>query len=259
MKQLALRTISKILNTLSVINLLGIKDYFTLTRALSSSEKLIQIQLKSFESPVWLRSGTSDADVFHQIYVYKHYNLPYKNIHPKIILDLGANIGLSARYFASRFPDAKIIALEPESSNFEMLCKNTEKYPNIFPVQAGVYHSDSWLNVESVYDQSHWAFSVRETANPDENSVKGRSVRSLMEEFKIEYIDILKVDIEGSEIELFSQNYEEWLSATDMVIIELHDGYRKGTSRTFFKAISQYPFSTSFHGENLVCVREEIA
>jgi hypothetical protein len=73
-----------------------------------------------------------------------------------------------------------------------------------------------------------------------------------MEEFGIKYIDILKIDIEGSEMELFHSNYENWLPRTKMILIELHERLLPGSSESFYKTLSQYNHSTSKLGENLI-------
>ena len=74
----------------------------------------------------------------------------------------------------------------------------------------------------------------------------------LMKKFNISQIDVLKIDIEGSEKELFESDYEEWLPNTRMLIIELHDGFRKGASKSFFNAISKYNFHMMKNDENLI-------
>ena len=54
--------------------------------------------------------------------------------HPEVIreihqlyIDAGANIGLTSIYFANKFPNAKIVALEPEIDNYIILQKNIQK------------------------------------------------------------------------------------------------------------------------------------
>ena len=69
--------------------------------------------------PVWLRSGTTDQDVFEEAFLREGPALAIAA--PKFILDGGANIGLTSVWFAAHFPDAVIAAVEPEASNFDML------------------------------------------------------------------------------------------------------------------------------------------
>jgi hypothetical protein len=71
-------------------------------------------------------------------------------------------------------------------------------------------------------------------------------------------LDVLKLDIEGSEKEVFEKNVEEWLPRTKMLIVEVHDNMRKGASKALFAAISKYDFTFSMHHENLVFINQNL-
>ena len=66
-----------------------------------------------------------------------------------------------------------------------------------------------------------------------------------MRRFGLNSIDLLKIDIEGSEKEIFDLNCKGWLAATKAILIELHDRYVPGCSNAFFKAIVDRPFTHS--------------
>jgi hypothetical protein len=59
------------------------------------------------------------------------------------------------------------------------------------------------------------------------------------------HIDFLKMNIEGSEKEVFTKNYESWLPKTTAMLIELHDGKNAGCSSTVFNTIQQYNFAVA--------------
>src|SRR6478735_3004416 len=67
---------------------------------------------------IYLRPRHTDYAILNQIFVDKQYLPNHSLSNVKVILDAGANIGLSALYFHQRFPDARIICLEPEEQNF---------------------------------------------------------------------------------------------------------------------------------------------
>ena len=69
---------------------------------------------------------------------------------------------------------------------------------------------------------------------------------------KWNYIDILKLDIEGSEKEVFSAGFENWMPKTKVIIIELHDAMKPGCSRAVFAAVNKYNFSFNIKGENII-------
>ena len=92
----------------------------------------ININMPWYKHPIVLRKGTSDKDVFNQIFIKQEYNYNFwENYNPKFIIDCWANIWYSTIYFANRFPDALIYAIEPETSNYEIILKNISNYKNI--------------------------------------------------------------------------------------------------------------------------------
>ena len=76
-----------------------------------------------------------------------------------------------------------------------------------------------------------------------------------MNKFNIPIIDILKIDIEGAEYNLFANNPHDWLNKTRCLIIELHDLLSPGTSQIFFKEMANYKWNTFIKGENIVSFR----
>ena len=112
---------NKILLLLRYINRFGIKGlYIYFSRTYLGSIRLSNQEIK-------LRKNTSDADTFDQVFIEQNYKLQIN--HPKLIIDAGANVGISTFYFKTLFPNAAIICIEPEEDNFILLKKNL-KYKN---------------------------------------------------------------------------------------------------------------------------------
>ena len=86
--------------------------------------------LKATSTTFYLRPLSSDLDCLEQVFINEQYRLPF-SFEPRIIVDAGANIGAASIYFAKKWPDAKILALEPEESNFGILRKNCARLPNV--------------------------------------------------------------------------------------------------------------------------------
>ncbi|MDR3133656.1 MAG: FkbM family methyltransferase [Prevotellaceae bacterium] len=206
---------------------------------------------KAFRYPVYVRKGTSDFPVFESVLVQHCYDIDY-GCSPEIIFDCGANIGLTTVFYANRFPEAKIIAVEPEAANFELLKKNTSSYPNVRLYQAGLWNKTTSLKIE---DRGYgaWGFMVSETPEGSPGAIKALSIPELMQQQPCEKIDILKIDIEGSEKELFESNYDAWLPKVKTLVIELHDRMREGAALSFFKALTKYNFRLAVKGENIIC------
>lgn len=211
---------------------------------------------RNLKTPIklpWLKHavrfrGGGDAKIFEQIFIDREYEFPI-SFEPRSIIDLGANVGYAALFFANRYPGAQIFSLEPESSNFEQAVLNTKLYPNIRMVQGAVWHEPAMINL---VDKGLGEASFMVESGPGQNDIRAYTCAEIMEMMQIETIDILKIDIEGAEKNLFELNYQSWLPRTRVLMIETHDRYREGCSQSVYDAIGQFNFSKDQRGENLI-------
>ncbi|MGE4288397.1 MAG: FkbM family methyltransferase [Salinivirgaceae bacterium] len=198
-------------------------------------------------APVNIRNDTSDIRAFEQVFLFKEYDLSF-DFKPKIIIDAGANVGYASIYFSRLFKKAKIIAIEPELSNFTVLIENVKRYKNIICLQKGVWYKSAKLTISNP-DDSKWSFR---TVESESNSIEAVTIVGLMHEYAFNYIDVLKIDIEGAEKSLFKENYEDWLPKVRILIVEIHDYIDTKCRERVFNAISNYNFSHYCYGENTV-------
>lgn len=201
-----------------------------------------------------MRKNTSDEKVFWQIFVEKELDIDYK-IEPKLIIDGGANIGASTLWFAKKFPAAQIIAVEPEESNFKILLKNCGMLPNVKLIKAALWNKNTELKIKNT-GLGKWGFAVEEAAPNDKKKITAVTLDKILADSGLEEISILKLDIEGSEKELFSTDYANWLGKTKILIIELHEQLRPGTEQAFRSAIAKYSFTESRNGEKIVLIKK---
>ena len=216
------------------------------------------IKIPRIKHRIFLRKGTSDVATFSQMFAKREYDkIPIK-FFPKTIIDLGANVGLAAIFFANKYPESKIISVEPEGSNYKMLVKNCRNYKNITTLNKAISNEDNVTVQVEDNGYGKWGFMTKKIDSSNENGIKTISIDSLIKQNTISIIDILKIDIEGAEKELFESNYESWVPKTRCIIIELHDRMKSGCSKSFFKCISKYNFSFSMRGENIIMINNEI-
>ena len=211
-----------------------------------------KINVPGIETPVHFRKGSSDIPTFHQIFCFDEYGFEFKS-EPKTIIDAGANVGFAALYFARRFPDAMIYSIEPEKSNFDALEKNTNQLPNV-KAYKNALSNVSGQQIEIVDSgRGEWGFMTKKSEANEvvKEKVATISISEIMSANNLDSVDIVKIDIEGAEQELFENNFD-WLANTRCLIIELHDRMRDKSSQNFFKAITQYDFSFANLGENLI-------
>lgn len=214
---------------------------------------LITISLPGLKNPIKMRSHTSDILVFNQIFLDGNYGLSI-NIKPKLIIDGGAYIGCSTLYFANKFPEAKIIAVEPHPSNFVLLKENTVNYQNIKLINSGIWNKNALLKIRDA-GRGYWEAMVEEVASIQEGSFESVTIGELLKNSGYERIDILKLDIEGSEKEIFSDKYEDWLSKVNIIIMELHDRFRPGCSEAVYSALNKYNFNNYIKGDNTIFIK----
>ncbi len=213
------------------------------------SGNTVAIRLPGLEGHVTLRKDTSDAALFKAMFAHEEYGFECPHSVTNII-DAGANIGLSTAYFASRFPDAHIVAVEAEKGNYRMLCQNTQQFPNVDALNAGIWPITAKLAIENL-NAENTGFTVRETSPDDPAGFEAISITDIMEKYNMPYVDLVKIDIEGAEKEVLD-THNEWIERSRIVILELHDRKKAGCSHSFFRAFSNYDFECHPFGQNLL-------
>jgi len=197
-----------------------------------------------------IRKGTSDMAVFRQVFVVRDYDVQYDSM-PRLIIDGGANAGYSALFFADKFPGADIFAIEPETSNFKVLEHNVSVCSNVHPIKKGLWNKNGFLRIINK-GSDKYAFMTMEVDEGEPYDVEVVTINEILRLSKHTEIDILKLDIEGAEKELFSSNYDCWLGKVNMIIIELHDSMKEGCSEAFYFAVEKYGFEAETRGENVI-------
>jgi FkbM family methyltransferase len=179
--------------------------------------------------PVYLRIDTSDFCAYRDVLIFKtkSYDPRIADFIPRTIVDVGAHIGMSSILFALRYPTARIIAVEPESSNFALLVRNTAPYKTITPIQAALWREDGGVTLGTSDAHPKGAFQIVQNGR---QKVRAITMDTLMREAGIKLIDFLKVDIEGAEIEVFESC--PWIRKVRVIAIELHDRLRLGCGST---------------------------
>lgn len=213
------------------------------------STELAKISSPMTGGAVFVRPGTADMAIYDQIVLQPY--LPRDRKFSSII-DCGANIGLTARYLNSAYPTATLIAIEPDARNFDMLVANTSDRPNIRCVRAGIWPTLGHLDLQE--EGLRYSSFQTKKANA-ETGLEAVTITEIMRRFDLPRVSLLKIDIEGSELELFSGADTSWIERIDAIAIELHDSWRPGCGDAFFKAISRWSWSFSFHGGAVFCER----
>jgi FkbM family methyltransferase len=234
---------------------LGIRGVVTFLFAkLTNSKPLFRVQLPDIKHTIFLRIGTTDVSVMRQVLLEKHYDFDLPSS-PRVIVDVGSNIGLAAVFFANKFPNATIVALEPEESNFRILERNVAPYPQVKPLMVALWNDNLPI---SLVDTGMGSHGFQTTSSPQPNPARTRlidaiTVDTLMSRTKTTAIDLLKIDIEGSEKEVF-ENSSDWMPKVGAVMVELHDHLKPGCTNAFLEATREFS-EYKQKGETVFCLR----
>ncbi|MFN4123537.1 MAG: FkbM family methyltransferase [Flavobacteriales bacterium] len=205
-----------------------------------------KIKLSGF-LPVTIRRNSTDLPTFRQIFLDEEYRFDLKN--PKNIVDLGANVGFASIYFYKFCPDSLFIAVEPDSENFNQLLKNTAALKNITCINKAVWSSKCTLYLTKSKALGDWGVQTNEQQT--EFPVETITIEQIISQFGLESIDVLKMDIETAEEEVFRD--AKWLNKVKVLIVETHDRFKPASSNNFIKAIAKLDkFNIHLSGENIV-------
>ena len=218
-------------------------------------DKIIKIKLR--------KTPSSDLKVFNQVFrnneykpVIAIYKKHFNSTSPKVI-DAGANIGLTSLYINLQFDVPDFILLEPDSNNFKILSYNLESNViNARVEKVGLWSKKTNLKITKDFrDKSDWAHRVEESSS---KGIEATTVNHLLIKYNWDYVDILKIDIEGSEKEVFtSKNVDvSFLSKTKCIVIEIHDEFN--CREDIYKVFKKYNFIYFNYGELTVGVNTKL-
>lgn len=256
----------KLLNLLQDLKTFGFFFVFKLilSKTLGRSETA-ELPIKGFGS-IHARPVNSDIAVIRQVFRAGEYDIDnprqirdwldrrYHEIISRgkvpVILDAGANIGVSALLFGKLFTDAMVVSVEPDPSNCGVLRRNLDKRKNHVVLEAAIGATSGYVQLTS--EDLGWAVQSERA----EAGVPVITVRDAINSIEDGEPFIVKVDIEGFEKDLFAENVD-WLKDVAALFVEPHDWMLpgRGTSATFQRAILDQGFEVYIKGENLLFAR----
>jgi|ERR1700733_10444493 len=217
----------------------------------STRARTYHLHPRGLAHPLLLRGGRGDLFVFAQIFADREF-APLRQQNFSRIVDLGGNIGLASAWFLNAFPRAKVVTIEANPDNYASLEANLRPYGDrASVVKGGVWWRRAPLAL--VRRQNESDAHVREALPEDASAeiLEGWDVPALMELGGFPEIDLLKIDIEGAEVELFSHGTERWLPHVRNLSIELHG---PECEAAFDRALASYTCQRQLRGELTFCM-----
>ncbi len=202
--------------------------------------------LRNLSHPLQLRSGRSDFFFFGQIFLDQEF-APVRDADIHSVMDLGGNIGLASVWFLNTFPSSRVLTVEANPQNYDMLARNLQPYgERAMVARGGVWWREASLTVVS--GQNEGDARVREALPEDGPSatVRGWDIPALMLLGGFTTIDMLKVDIEGAETVIFQRNTDHWLPLVRNLSIETHG---RDSQTVVAAALAPYDYTKIVRGE----------
>jgi FkbM family methyltransferase len=194
------------------------KEYFGVLEEMSRRHLgVFYANLPDVATPLMIRASTSDiwnlrqifldGDCMSEPYMYGDYGFAMPR--PRRILDLGAYCGYSAVYFANRFPEAKIVCVEPPGANFDALCVNTSVYSNIRRLAAAV-----WTERTTVHRSGHvlgdWGNQFAPSDCGVDDTIPAYSISDILAMNGWDHVDLVKCLLVGAQVDVLTQPQRPW-------------------------------------------------
>ena len=173
------------INNLGLVNTIKI----IITR-LFPGDKIEKINTKKFGSIYW--RPKFDFGVMTHFFT-PQIGFDTKNDKPNIIFDIGANIGIETFRFRKLFPFSKIISIEPNKENFNILKKNLDQDKNVVTLNLGIWNEKTKLKLKKSNKNSSQGFSYEKLDSNEkgEEFIDADTIQNVIDKFSISEIDIL--------------------------------------------------------------------
>lgn len=177
-----------------------------------------------------------------EIFTKDTYYFQSESPHP-VILDLGAHIGIATLYFKHHYPDAKIIAVEPNPNSFALLQKNIfeNQLTTIETIQCALSDGAEMVPFYKDATPQQWhstAGFIEGAWTREQRSEKIMVQTMLLAECITEPVTFMKMDIEGAEFQVLKQAGTA-LSFIQECVIEFHP-HRQQSLEALITLLSPY-------------------
>jgi len=227
---------------------LGLRNAVRIACQKLNGDSILKLQMRGIKNTLHCR--TNDLYVMLEVFGERCGRVydPALRGEPRLIVDAGANVGFVTASLANLFPDARIISIEPDEANREIFVLNCGGYSNVRLIEAALWSRPGHLRIENPNDAG---FLLRVTED-DAPGIPAVTIPEILQSEGADRIDILKLDVEGAEKVLFSQN-NEWLRKVKLMVVELHDRYESGCRDAMLAAIAGRKFRHTYrNGIDLV-------
>lgn len=207
-----------VLNITHIIRTNGIGTYLQLYSTKSSQRNYATVHLKNIPYPISFRPSTPDVNTIIQNLIRQEYGQFPEGFEASLIIDGGGYIGDVSIYFLNHFQNCRVLMVEPDQENFKLAQENLAHYSDrVFLIPGGLWSHKTEMYVMGSYVDSR----LTNDTSSGTTKISVIDIPTLMQDYGITHIDILKLDVEGAEEEILCVN-NEWLTKVKAVVVEFH-------------------------------------
>lgn len=235
-----------------------LKEMIPIIKGIQDWDKVFRLFIRPGDSQVLhLRSGEAfrvnhylDALTIKEVFLGNEYPLDVKT--PDVIIDIGANIGTFSVYAAKKFPNAKIYAFEPGRKTYSALVENLQinGIKNVTPIQSAVADKRGKLKFfESSASGLSSLYASRKGSA--EYEVPTLSLDDVFTENAITHCDLMKMDCEGAEYDIFFNTSKKTMDKISSISLEYHEDITKYGRTDLVKYLNEMGFKTKVRPHDL--------
>lgn len=175
------------------------------------------IQVKTCATPIHFRPATSDVTAIVQTLIRQEYGQLPGSFAPRWIVDGGGYIGDASLYYLNRYPNSRVVMVEPNPPSYAMAQLNLAPYDaRVITYPMGLWSQPTRLALHDDF------FTAHLVAANGQGQVECIDLISLMQIHHVDRWDLVKLDVEHAEAEIILNHSDQWLSATRVLVVEFH-------------------------------------
>lgn len=175
--------------------------------------------------------------ILEEIYIDKVYEYEIEVKRPKVVLDIGANIGLWS-YYASQYCK-KVYSVEPAAEHYKVLDKMVRynALRNVTLIKKALSHENGTATFYHSTNTTMYSLKQEVANKKEKEEVETITIDKLLDDLKVDTVDFMKFDVEGSECQIIgSKSFDKVVGRIKTIIGEYHtwSGINPDQFRTSF-------------------------
>ena len=220
-----------------------------------AKEPFVLLRSKRAAFPLRCRPGAKDVWIFDDVFIVRSLQCLDNLQGIETIVECGAGVGYGSAYLLTRFPSARLLALEPDPDLLPTLEANLAPYGDraralgqaIWPHPAELAFTET-----TFHDGRHWKRRTQAPRTGEAATVTAIDIPTLIAQSGFGQISLLKLNIGGAESMLFAAPVDSWIGKVDQIAIEFHGPECR---EAFMKTMAAEGYLVSQHGRLTCCAR----